>query len=332
MTQVFQRYKGGPGETLLALALADCASDDGSRIYPSVSEMSRKTRQSERTVQSQLKRMVATTWLIRRAGGDGGRSRTTSYCINPMWIKGAELAPIDDDSGADPSFEDAGRGLECDAQSGPECRLGDDADVHGVAGGVVACADRAGAIADRLKGANSAGFKGCKTGAQTPQIMSLNPANSAGAIEPYEPLTNTPLPPQGEMGLAGGDAEPSKPQVVQAPAPKTKRMKASKGPVGLNAYLALCKAQEVKAVPEGSAVLRYVDQVGISREVFALHWQEFKHRQTQSDKRQRDWLKTLLNSVRSNWYGLWMINGEGACVLTTKGIQAQRFFAQGGGQ
>lgn len=138
------------------------------------------------------------------------------------------------------------------------------------------------------------------------------------------------------MGLADADAEPSKPYGVQATAqglaPKAKRMKASKGPVGLNAYLALCKASGTKAVPEGCAVLRYVDQVGISREVFALHWQEFKHRHIQSDKRQRDWLKTLLNSVRSNWYGLWIINAEGACVLTTKGIQAQRFFAQGGGQ
>jgi hypothetical protein len=313
MTMVFQRYKGGPGETLLALALADCASDDGSRIYPSVSEMSRKTRQSERTVQSQLKRMIATSWLIRRAGGDGGRSRTTSYCINPMWIKGAELAPFAE------YLSDADM---------------DEADAGGMGqGGDGATSGRAGGIAGGQKGADSAGFTGADSPPETPQIMSLNPANSAGAIEPNEPLVNTPLPPQGEMGLAGGDAEPPKPHGVQATAraaPKSKRLKASKGPVGLSAYLALCKAQGVRAVPEGCAVLAYVDTVGITPEVFALHWSEFKARHIESDQRQRDWLKTLLNSVRGNWYGLWIINTDGACVLTTKGVQAQRFHAKRG--
>lgn len=337
MTQVFQRYKGGPGETLLALALADCASDDGSRIYPSVSEMSRKTRQSERTVQTQLKRMIATTWLIKRTAGDGGRSRKTSYCINPMWVKGAEIAPIEDDSGAAPAIEDADTDLEDAAQSGPECPPGGDADVQGDGGGVVACAGLAGTIENRLNGANSAGFKGCKPGAETPQIMSLNPANSAGAIEPYEPLVNTPLPPcQGADPLACADAEPSGQIRVQATAPKT-AVKVSKGKgrkgkaaaVGLEAYLAACREQGVKPVPAGGMVFAYVDRVGIGHDVLALHWAEFKRRHIASGKRQSDWSRTLLNSVSGNWYGLWYLSADGGCVLTTKGIQAQRYHAAG---
>jgi len=112
---------------------------------------------------------------------------------------------------------------------------------------------------------------------------------------------------------------------------RPKRLKAARQAVCLKTYLAVCKAQGVKAIPPGAAVLTYVDTVGLPREVFLLHWQEFKTRNIESGKRQKDWLRALLNSVRGNWYGLWVISG-GVCVLSTKGVQAQRFHAQGGDQ
>ena len=46
MTAVFERYPVGGGEMLLALALADHASDDGTRVYPSVKALAEKTRQA----------------------------------------------------------------------------------------------------------------------------------------------------------------------------------------------------------------------------------------------------------------------------------------------
>ena len=57
MSQIFDRYPNGGGEMLLALAIADHAHDDGTHIYPSVSALAKKTRQSERTVQYQLRKM-----------------------------------------------------------------------------------------------------------------------------------------------------------------------------------------------------------------------------------------------------------------------------------
>lgn len=94
MTAVFDRYPNGGGEMLLALALADHASDDGTRVFPSVQALSEKTRQSERTVQYQLRRMEEMGWLILVGAGNGGRSMSREYRISTDWIKGAEIAPF----------------------------------------------------------------------------------------------------------------------------------------------------------------------------------------------------------------------------------------------
>lgn len=105
MTAVFDRYPNGGGEMLLALALADHASDDGTRVFPSIKALAEKTRQSERSVQYQLRRMQEAGWLILVSAGNGGRSMSSEYRISLDWIKGAEIAPfqkgaIDDVKGA----------------------------------------------------------------------------------------------------------------------------------------------------------------------------------------------------------------------------------------
>lgn len=93
MTMVFKRYPNGGGEMLLALALADHSSDDGSGIYPSIKSLADKTRQSERSVQYQLRRMEEAGWIILVNSGNGGRNQRREYRISPDWIKGAEIAP-----------------------------------------------------------------------------------------------------------------------------------------------------------------------------------------------------------------------------------------------
>lgn len=94
MTKVFDRYDGGGGELLLALALSDHASDDGSRIYPGIKSLSQKTRQSERTVQYQIRRMEESGWLLLVGEGHGGKGQHREYRICPDWIKGADSAPV----------------------------------------------------------------------------------------------------------------------------------------------------------------------------------------------------------------------------------------------
>lgn len=72
MGMVFDRYPNGGGEMILALALADHSSDDGTGIYPSVASLAEKTRQSVRAVQYQLRGMEKAGWLILVNAGNGG--------------------------------------------------------------------------------------------------------------------------------------------------------------------------------------------------------------------------------------------------------------------
>lgn len=94
MTAVFKRYPNGGGEMILALALADHAHEDGTHVFPKIKGLAEKTRQSERSVQYQLRRMEEAGWLIRVSQGNGGRSSATEYRISPEWLKGADFASL----------------------------------------------------------------------------------------------------------------------------------------------------------------------------------------------------------------------------------------------
>ena len=111
MNVVFERYPVGGGEMLLALALADHASDDGTRVFPSIRSLAVKTRQSERSVQYQLRKMEESEWLVLVNAGNGGRGQNREYRISLDWIKGADIAPlISAEKGADIApFEGAER-------------------------------------------------------------------------------------------------------------------------------------------------------------------------------------------------------------------------------
>lgn len=105
MTMIFDRYPEGGSEMLLALAMADHASDDGTRIWPSVDELARKTRQSRRTVQRQIGKMVASGWLELVSAATGRRGSTNEYRVSAAWVGGADLpargvnvAPLNDDA------------------------------------------------------------------------------------------------------------------------------------------------------------------------------------------------------------------------------------------
>ncbi len=94
MSAVFKRYPNGGGEMLLALALADRARDDGVLMQiDSVAELARKTRQTERGVQIQLRRMCEMGWLHLVRQSDGGRGRSSVYRIDQAWINGSALQP-----------------------------------------------------------------------------------------------------------------------------------------------------------------------------------------------------------------------------------------------
>lgn len=100
MGMVFEFYPVGGGEMLLALSLADFADDDGGRIFPSVSTLARKTRQSERSVQYQLRKMEQSGFIqvVERSRGGvvrGKKYRSNEYRINiGVLSNGAKTAPL----------------------------------------------------------------------------------------------------------------------------------------------------------------------------------------------------------------------------------------------
>lgn len=94
MGMVFDRYPNGGGEMILALALADHSSDQGTGIYPSIASLAEKTRQSVRAVQYQLRGMEQAGWLILVNSGNGGRNQRREYRISEAWIKGADFASL----------------------------------------------------------------------------------------------------------------------------------------------------------------------------------------------------------------------------------------------
>jgi hypothetical protein len=120
MTAVFERFPEGGGIMLLALALADHAHDDGTHIYPSVDTLAGKTRQSDRSVQRQLKLMVDVGWLIPTSDTKGGRGLTNEYKISPEWLAGGEI-----------SFEKKGDILSQGKKGDIHDRKGDICDVKG---------------------------------------------------------------------------------------------------------------------------------------------------------------------------------------------------------
>lgn len=133
MGMVFDRYPAGGGEMILALKLADHAHDDGTHIYPGIASLAEKTRQSERAVQYQLRRMEKSGWLIPVDKGRGGRGRSREYRISPDWLNGAELAPISgQENGADSAPIDSGeKGATGDVKGAIQDAKGANGDIKG---------------------------------------------------------------------------------------------------------------------------------------------------------------------------------------------------------
>jgi len=90
-------------------------------------------------------------------------------------------------------------------------------------------------------------------------------------------------------------------------------------------WLDVCKAKGEKPIPEEDPLFAYADRVGINITLLQLHWDEFKLRMTDSGKRRRDWLQTMRDSVRGNWYRLWWMPPGREAELTTAGRQAMAF-------
>lgn len=130
-----------------------------------------------------------------------------------------------------------------------------------------------------------------------------------------------------ETGRIGATQTISEPSITvkggaQARLSSSRRSRSEE--ISIAQFLENCKASGEKAIPEDDPVMEYAEKVGITNEMLAVAWAEFKAAYLPTSKRYKDWRQTFRNAVRRNWYKLWFLaEGQGA-AWTTAGEQARR--------
>lgn len=291
-------------QKLVLLVLCDRANDQGGSIWESVGEISRKSSLSDRQVQRTLRGFEALGLLRVTGHADGGapglsrRYRLDVATLDRLVIEAREA----DTQGAGP-VDNSGRMADDELLFGSE--TGDTmSPVH-----TAEDADAKLKRGDMVSGG----------------VTWVSPDPSLREI-PIHPLTP----------VAGGKPGPDDSKVIHRPvvAPdqastvdnsagvEAKASTPKTGPICITTWLARCKAEGRKPIPEDDPVWTYAEQVGIPDEFIGLAWAEFKARRMDSGKRQRDYPQAFRNSVRGNWFRLWWTDGR-TYSLTTQGQQAQ---------
>lgn len=94
---VYKASLGGSTRKAIALKLADCANEDGTRVYPAVQTIADEVEVSARTVQRVLKEFVAEGLLIVVKVGGKGPKNTTEYRFNFSVLHGLpRVKPVPD--------------------------------------------------------------------------------------------------------------------------------------------------------------------------------------------------------------------------------------------
>ncbi len=91
----------------------------------------------------------------------------------------------------------------------------------------------------------------------------------------------------------------------------------------LQTFLESCIAENKQAISGDDPIFDYAQKVGISEEMVAVAWSEFKIR-VLADKKKKDWPAHFRDAVRRNWYGLWFLKDGEDARWTTAGEQARR--------
>ncbi|CAN7366119.1 hypothetical protein LJR074_002162 [Acidovorax sp. LjRoot74] len=118
---------------------------------------------------------------------------------------------------------------------------------------------------------------------------------------------------------ARADAPPPPP----APAKRSKREEST-----LANFLATCRKQHVKPVPDDHSIRTWATDAGITDEMLQIAWVAFKERYTEDPKyrgkRYKDWAATFANSVKDSWFGLWFASEAGGVQWSSKGLQRKQ--------
>lgn len=147
---------------------------------------------------------------------------------------------------------------------------------------------------------------------------------ASGGVQHSAPLqSSAPL----HSSAPGGAKECAKGVQHSAPEPSLNhheppvRAKRSTAGQSFKTWYESAKAQNPELFEKHDPVFKYIDKVGLSYDFFQVAWYWFKQKHLESDKRQKDWPKTLLNYVRNNYGRLWYFDKDGLWKLTSTGKQ-----------
>lgn len=157
-------------------------------------------------------------------------------------------------------------------------------------------------------------------GAETPPATQPATATATPATATQSPLptTHTYTPSSLRSEGEGADAPPPPPAPAKPSKPKREECT-------LATFLANCRAQGVKPVPEDHAIRHWAQDAGVGDEMLQIAWVAFRERYTDDaqyrGKRYRDWAGHFANSVKDSWFGLWYRAEDGGEVQwTSKGL------------
>lgn len=119
----------------------------------------------------------------------------------------------------------------------------------------------------------------------------------------------------------GGAGAPTLPSAAKATKPKREDCT-------LATFLATCRSQKVKPVPDDHAIRTWATDAGITDEMLQIAWVAFKERYTEDPqyrgKKYKDWAATFANSVKDSWFGLWFVSEENGVQWSSKGLQRKQ--------
>lgn len=96
----------------------------------------------------------------------------------------------------------------------------------------------------------------------------------------------------------------------------------------LTTWLTEVKAAGQMAIPPEHSIFVWADKAGVTDEMVAITWNEFKDKYTDNQKKYIDWRKHFANYLRNNWFQLWYKGRDGTLQLTNKGLIARDVLAQ----
>jgi hypothetical protein len=91
-------------DRFVALALADHAHDDGTRVWPSIASLSTKVGMGTTATRNAVHRLEADGVIVKVREG-GGRNRPSEYRFNPDWLKATHAVGFLPDDNPTPESE-----------------------------------------------------------------------------------------------------------------------------------------------------------------------------------------------------------------------------------